>query len=63
MHLLVPVDWEVDLTLPIHHETIQDKTVFFVDKNALVACFDQGVSEALVKELTNCEWSLDSHHK
>lgn len=47
----VLVDWGVDLTLPIRRETIQGKTVFFVDENALVACFDQGVSEALVKEL------------
>jgi adenine-specific DNA-methyltransferase len=47
----VLVDWGVDLTLPIRRETIQGKTVFFVDENALVACFDQGISEALVKEL------------
>lgn len=47
----VLVDWGVDLTLPIRRETIQEKTVFFVDTNALVACFDQGVTEELVKEL------------
>lgn len=51
----VLVDWGVDLTLPIRRETIQDKTVFFVDDNALVACFDQGVSEELVKELAKSE--------
>ncbi|WP_036544924.1 site-specific DNA-methyltransferase [Nitrincola lacisaponensis] len=51
----VLVDWGVDLTLPIRRETIQGKTVFFVDENALVACFDQGVSEALVKELAKSE--------
>jgi adenine-specific DNA-methyltransferase len=51
----VLVDWGVDLTLPIRRETIQGKTVFFVDKNALVACFDQGVSEELVKELAKSE--------
>lgn len=51
----VLVDWGVDLTLPIRRETIQDKTVFFVDENALVACFDQGVSEELVKELAKSE--------
>lgn len=47
----VLVDWGVDLTLPIRRETLQDKTVFFVDENALVACFDTGITEELVKEL------------
>jgi adenine-specific DNA-methyltransferase len=47
----VLVDWGVDLTLPIRRETLQGKTVFFVDDNALVACFDRGVTEELVKEL------------
>ena len=41
----VLVDWGVDLTLPIRRETVQGKTVFFVDDNALVACFDRGVTE------------------
>jgi len=47
----VLVDWGVDLTLPIRRETLQGKTVFFVDDNALVACFDTGITEDLVKEL------------
>lgn len=47
----VLIDWGVDLTLPIRRATIQGKTVFFVDDNALVACFDSGVTEELVKEL------------
>lgn len=51
----VLVDWGVDLTLPIRRETVQGKTVFFVDENALVACFDTGVTEALVKELAGHE--------
>jgi adenine-specific DNA-methyltransferase len=51
----VLVDWGVDLTLPIRRETVQRKTVFFVDENALVACFDTGVTEALVKELASRE--------
>ena len=50
----VLLDWGVELTLPIRKETIQGKTVFFVDENALVACFDRGIDEALVKELTAC---------
>lgn len=51
----VLVDWGVDLTLPIRREAVQDKTVFFVDENALVACFDTGVTEELVKELAGHE--------
>ena len=37
--------------LSIRKETIQNKEVFFVDENALVACFDIGVDEALVMDL------------
>lgn len=51
----VLVDWGVDLTLPIKRETVQGKTVFFVDGNALVACFETGVTEELVKELAGRE--------
>jgi len=51
----VLVDWGVDLTLPIRHETVHGKTVFFVDDNALVACFENGITEDLVKELAGHE--------
>jgi len=51
----VLLDWGVDLTLPIRKETIQGKGIFFVDENALVACFDTGVDEALVKTLAGFE--------
>lgn len=47
----VLLDWGVDLSLPIAQEQIDGKTVFFVDQNALAACFDKGVTEALVKKL------------
>lgn len=47
----VLLDWGVDLTLPIRRETVQGKTVFFVADTALMACFDDGISEDLVKEL------------
>lgn len=49
----VLLDWGVDLSLPISSETIQGKSVFFVDENALVACFDKegGIDEDFVKEL------------
>jgi adenine-specific DNA-methyltransferase len=48
----VLVDWGVDLALPITQETIAKKKVFFVDGNALAACFDPNITEELVKELT-----------
>ncbi|CAH1686604.1 Type III restriction-modification system methylation subunit [Hyphomicrobiales bacterium] len=51
----VLLDWGVDLTLPIRRETVQGKTVFFVDDNALVACFERGITEDLVKELAGHE--------
>ncbi|MNE96173.1 hypothetical protein D3C80_1943430 [compost metagenome] len=51
----VLIDWGVDLTLPIRRETVQGKTVFFVDENTLTACFDHGVTEDLVKELAKRE--------
>ena len=47
----VLLDAGVDLSLPIRKATIQGKTVFFVDENALVACFDTDVNEELVREL------------
>lgn len=47
----VLLDWGVDLSLPIAEEQIDGKIVFFVDQNALAACFDIGVTEELVKKL------------
>jgi adenine-specific DNA-methyltransferase len=47
----VLVDWGVDLTLSIEKQVIAGHNVFFVDQNALAACFDSGVSEQLVKEV------------
>ncbi|GLT21351.1 site-specific DNA-methyltransferase [Zoogloea oryzae] len=49
----VMLDWGVDLSLSIIKQTIQGKEVFFVDGNALVACFDahSGIDEGFVKEL------------
>jgi adenine-specific DNA-methyltransferase len=51
----VLLDWGVDLALPIAKETIAGKTVYFVDGNALAACFDEGVSEDFVKLLAKRE--------
>ena len=47
----VLVDWGLDLALPIATETIEAKQVFFVDENALAACFDTGVTDAMVKAI------------
>ncbi|MFZ2217246.1 MAG: site-specific DNA-methyltransferase [Rhodoferax sp.] len=51
----VLLDWGVDLALPIAKETIAGKTVYFVDGNALAACFEEGVSEEFVKLLAKRE--------
>ena len=49
----VMLDWGVDLALPITRQTMQGKDVFFVDGDALAACFDAhgGIDEGFVKEL------------
>jgi adenine-specific DNA-methyltransferase len=49
----VILDWGVDLAAPISRQSIEGQDVFFVDGNALVACFDGngGINEDFVKEL------------
>ncbi|MDD2324505.1 MAG: site-specific DNA-methyltransferase [Alphaproteobacteria bacterium] len=49
----VIVDWGSAhlLTAPIERETLLNKQVYFVDSNALAACFDTDISEDFVKEL------------
>lgn len=49
----VILDWGIDLAVPISKQSIKDQDVFFVDDNALVACFDGhgGINEDFVKEL------------
>lgn len=49
----VLLDWGVDLSLPIESQTIDGKTVYFVDDNALAACFDKNINEDFVKELAS----------
>ena len=51
----VLLDWGVDLALPIAKEAIAGKTVYFVDGNALAACFEEGLSEEFVKLLAKRE--------
>jgi len=47
------IDWGVHegLSKPINRETLHGKTVYAVDGNALIACFDSGVSDDLVKDI------------
>ncbi len=47
----VMLDWGVDLGLSISSEVIAGKKVFFVDGNALAACFETDISEELVTAL------------
>ncbi len=47
----VLLDWGVDLALSISQQLIAGKTVFFVDGNALVACFDTDIDEDFVKQV------------
>lgn len=52
----VLVDWGGDLAAPISRETVQGKVVFFLNKSPyagpdLIACFETGIGEELVKEL------------
>jgi len=47
----VLLDWGVDLALPVTEETIAGRRVFFVDGNALAACFDADLDEPFIKAL------------
>jgi len=51
------LDWGVDLSLPITSETITGNEVFFVDDNALAACFEKDgqITEDFCKELAKHE--------
>lgn len=49
----IMLDWGLELSLPVHIETIQGKQVYCVAEDALIACFDQDITEDLVKELAN----------
>jgi adenine-specific DNA-methyltransferase len=51
----VLLDWGIDLSLPITEVTIEGKKVFFVDDNAVAACFDTGLTEAFCKALAKRE--------
>jgi adenine-specific DNA-methyltransferase len=49
----VMLDWGLELSLSIKVEEIGGKEVYFVDDNAIAACFDRsgGITEPFVREL------------
>lgn len=51
----VLLDWGLELTMPIAVEQIDGYKVFTVEDNALIACFDAGVSPELVRAIAKRE--------
>ncbi len=49
----VLLDWGVDLSLSINRESICGHEVFFVDGNALAACFDKDLTEETIQGIAN----------
>jgi adenine-specific DNA-methyltransferase len=47
----VLLDWGLDLSLPITREKVDDQEVFAVEDNALIACFSDHVTPAVVKAM------------
>jgi adenine-specific DNA-methyltransferase len=47
----VLLDWGLELTMPISVEEIEGHELFVVEDGALIACFDNKVSSALVREI------------
>lgn len=49
----VLLDWGLDISLPVTCESIDGIEVFSVDEDALLACFADGVTDAVVKSIAN----------
>ena len=47
----VILDCGLDLALPVAKEKVGGKTVFVVDQNVLIACFDSDIPESLIRTL------------
>ena len=47
----VLVDWGVPLSLPFETKIIEGKSVHFVNDTDLVACFEENISESLIREV------------
>jgi adenine-specific DNA-methyltransferase len=58
----VLLDWGVDLTLPIERKMIEQKMVFVVAENEIVACFDRtgGIDEMFIKAFCDSGFASDS---
>lgn len=48
----VMLDWGADLASHIAVEKIEGKSVYFVNTNDIAACFEPGIDEAFIKELS-----------
>ena len=51
----VILDLGLELSLPIEQKKIQGNTVYFVQGNALVACFDEAIDFGIVDEIAKLE--------
>lgn len=49
----VMMRWGVDLAAPVERRDIDGKTVFLINDDDLVACFDRSITEGFVKRLTD----------
>ncbi|MFI8592114.1 site-specific DNA-methyltransferase [Dietzia maris] len=49
----VLIDWGLDLSLPITIENLGGRTVFSLEEDALVACFDDDIDDELVRAVAN----------
>ncbi len=47
----VMLDLGIDLTAKIEKEILQDKTIYFVDSNILLACFDMNLTDEIIIEI------------
>ena len=47
----IMLDWGIDLTLPITRKEIKSKTVYSVDGDTLIACFDDNLDSEFAKEI------------
>ena len=51
----VMLDLGVELSATIEQRTIDDKRVFFVNNNYLIACFDEAISESTITEIAKMQ--------
>jgi len=49
------LDWGLPLTLPTEILSIENKTVYKIAENSLMACFDNGIDESFAKAIAKHE--------